>query len=121
MGLIRYYVCPCWRYMFDPNLKNQLTEEERRARDAAIAKAKRDAELRAKNPITATWERIEKKKENLGEEKFAEYVVEKHLKTEVFRNARADDRHERRRQRAKNPELRHKFSTTVERIDVQHS
>jgi hypothetical protein len=118
MGLIRYYLCPCWRHYFDPALKNQLTEAERRAREEAIAKAKREAELRAKNPVTASWVKMEAKMEKLGEEKFAEMIIEKHVKTETFRDMRAGNRHQRKKQRERDNDLQHHFASTVNRIDV---
>jgi hypothetical protein len=118
MGLIRYFLCPCWRHHFDPALKHAMTEEERRAHEEAIAQAKREAELRAKNPITSTWAKMEKKMETMGQEKFKETVLEKHVKTETFRGARAGNRQQRKAARERDPELKHNFATTVNRIDV---
>ena len=51
MGLIRFYCCPCLRYMYD-DTKDKLTEEERAERERLIALARRKAELEAKNPNT---------------------------------------------------------------------
>ena len=53
-------LCPCLRYLYDTE-KNELTAEERAARDAAIAAARRAADLAAKNPVTYAWKKFEAK------------------------------------------------------------
>jgi hypothetical protein len=63
MGSLRYYLCPCMRRYYDPSLSayDKLSEEEKARRDAEIAVARRQAELRVKNPETATWLKYQKK------------------------------------------------------------
>jgi hypothetical protein len=68
MGSLRYYLCPCMRKYYDPSLTqyDKLSEEEKAKRDEEIALARRQAELRVKNPETAVWLKYQKKiaKEN---------------------------------------------------------
>ena len=40
MGLLRYYCCPCIRYLYD-DTKEKLSKEERAERERLIALAKR--------------------------------------------------------------------------------
>jgi hypothetical protein len=63
MGSLRYYLCPCMRKYYDPSLSayDKLSEEEKARRDEEIALARRQAELRVKNPETAVWLKYQKK------------------------------------------------------------
>ena len=63
MGSLRYYLCPCMRKYYDPSLSayDKLSEEEKALRDQEIAVARRQAELRVKNPETAVWLKYQKK------------------------------------------------------------
>jgi hypothetical protein len=68
MGSLRYYLCPCMRKYYDPSLSayDRMTDEEKAIRDEEIAFARRQAELRVKNPETAVWLKYQNKvaKEN---------------------------------------------------------
>jgi hypothetical protein len=63
MGSLRYYLCPCMRKYYDPSLTqyDKMSEEEKAKRDEEIALARRQAELRVKNPETAVWLKYQKK------------------------------------------------------------
>jgi len=63
MGALRYYLCPCMRKYYDPTLTayDQMTAEEKAQRDKEIAYARRQAELRVKNPETAAWKQYQEK------------------------------------------------------------
>lgn len=63
MGSLRYYLCPCMRKYYDPSLSayDKLSEEEKAKRDEEIAVARRQAELRVKNPETAAWMKYQQK------------------------------------------------------------
>eukprot|EP00598_Pedospumella_elongata_P007760 CAMPEP_0184985514 /NCGR_PEP_ID=MMETSP1098-20130426/14154_1 /TAXON_ID=89044 /ORGANISM="Spumella elongata, Strain CCAP 955/1" /LENGTH=409 /DNA_ID=CAMNT_0027509603 /DNA_START=91 /DNA_END=1320 /DNA_ORIENTATION=+ len=63
MGSLRYFLCPCMRKYYDPSLSayDKLSEEEKAQRDKEIAAARRQAELRVKNPETAVWLKYQKK------------------------------------------------------------
>lgn len=63
MGSLRYYLCPCMRKYYDPSLSayDKLSEEEKAKRDEEIALARRQAELRVKNPETAVWMKYQQK------------------------------------------------------------
>lgn len=63
MGAVRYYLCPCMRKYYDPSLSayDKMSEEEKALRDQEIAVARRQAELRVKNPETAIWLKYQKK------------------------------------------------------------
>lgn len=66
MGLLRYYLCPCFRKYYDPTLSayDKMSEEERKEMDKQMAITRRQQELKIKNPETAAWlkyqEKIEK-------------------------------------------------------------
>lgn len=96
MGLIRFYCCPCLRYMYD-DTKDKLTEEERAERERLIALARRKAELEAKNPNTNAARKFEKKA-NLDKNLVAERIY----KTEREREERVVARGERREGRKRN-------------------
>jgi hypothetical protein len=63
MGSLRFYLCPCMRKYYDPSLSvyDKMSEEEKAQRDLEIAAARRQAELRVKNPETAIWLKYQKK------------------------------------------------------------
>lgn len=63
MGSLRYYFCPCMRKFYDPSLSayDKMSDEEKALRDQEIAHARRQAELRVKNPETAIWLKYQKK------------------------------------------------------------
>lgn len=63
MGLLRYYLCPCWRSAFDPTLSeyDKLTEEEKKERDKQLAILRRQADLKVKAPETLAWDKYKKK------------------------------------------------------------
>lgn len=63
MGSLRYYLCPCMRKYYDPSLSayDKMSEEEKARRDEEIALARRQAELKVKNPETAIWLKYQKK------------------------------------------------------------
>jgi len=96
MGVFRYYLCPCLRYMFDDTVE-KLTKEEREERDRLIALARRKADLEAKNPSTIPWRKFQKQLE-----KTPEVIGENLKKTEREREDRKNDRKKRqgRRQRS---------------------
>ena len=99
MGLIRFYCCPCLRYLYD-DTKERLTDEERAERERLIALARRKAELEAKNPNTTVAKKFEKKAnadKNL--------VPERIFKSEREREERVVGRRERREKRKTNKDL----------------
>lgn len=113
MGILRYYCCPCIRFMYDPDDERGMTEEQIREKHAK----KRDEELRAKNPDTAHWKQLEKKIDpNKGGSE--SYVVEKILKTERHREARSNARAERRAERKHDDSLAHKYRTMGEDVEM---
>ncbi len=69
MGLLKYYACPCLRRYYDPARTeyDELTDEQKLERDKQLAVARRQAELRIKNPETAQWIKYKKKIEDVGE------------------------------------------------------
>ena len=99
MGLIRFYCCPCLRYLYD-DTKEQLTEEEKAERERLIALARRKAELEAKNPNTFVAKKFEKKVK--GDKNM---VAERIYKSEREREERVVSRRERRDQRKTNRDL----------------
>merc|ERR1711916_227340 len=99
MGLLRYYCCPCIRYLYD-DTKEKLTEEERKERERLIALAKRKAELEAKNPNTIAFRKFEKK---IKEDK--NLIPPTIYTTERRREDRAISRGERRAARKRDPTL----------------
>lgn len=96
MGLIRFYCCPCLRYMYD-DTKDKLTEEERAERERLIALARRKAELEAKNPNTNAARKFEKKANS-----DKNMVAERIYKSEREREERVVARGERREGRKRN-------------------
>ena len=106
MGLLRYYLCPFCRSMYEDETyglsDDQKRDKERLARLEVLA---------AKNPFTSGWKKYEKKiKEDKGGS--TDYVVEKQLKTERHREARATGRAARRSERTDDPDLKHHPSTS---------
>eukprot|EP01031_Cornospumella_fuschlensis_P031398 gene31398-37952_t len=63
MGLLKYYLCPCFRALYDPTLTayDKMTEAEKAEFDKQAAVLRRQAELKLKNPETAAWRKYEKK------------------------------------------------------------
>lgn len=108
MGLIMYYMCPCFRVYYDPSRGDELlTADEKAERDRRLAEARRQAELRVKNPETAQWKNFEKKIDpEVGEGET--YVIERHVKTERKRNERAISREERKKKRMDDQDLKHR-------------
>lgn len=113
MGILRYYLCPCIRFMYDPDDERGMTE----AQKAAIALQKRTDELALKNPQTAAWRTLEKKIDPTkgGSER---YVAEKLAKTERPREERAQSRAERRAERKQDDTLAHKFRTLGDDVEL---
>lgn len=108
MGLLRYYLCPCLRYMYDPDWADtHMTDEQKKERQRQMALARRMADLAAKNPKTNVWQAYEKKIDPQlgGSESF---VIEKQVKTERHREVRASGRAERKAERLKDKELQTK-------------
>jgi len=100
MGLLKYYMCPWFRHLYDPDF---MTEEEKAEKARLAALAKRQAELDAKNPVTHEWKKYEKKMEKIAEtygdaEKFIE---EKMTESYRARDDRLDSRAERKAARQK--------------------
>ena len=102
MGLLRYYLCPFCRGMYDDRNTDGLTDDQIRDRERL---ARLEA-LASKNPVTSGWKKYEKKikAESGGSEN---YAVEKQLKTERHREARAMNRAERRTERKNDSDLHH--------------
>jgi len=113
MGILRYYCCPCIRFMYDPEDERGMTEEQKKERDFK----KRSEELAQKNPNTAHWKQLEKKIDPTkgGSEG---YVVDKILKTERHREARSTARADRRAERKHDDSLAHKFRALGEDIEL---
>jgi hypothetical protein len=62
MGVLKYFLCPCYRRYYDvDNISDYLTDEEKAERQKRIALARRQNDLKAKNPETAPWKKYEKK------------------------------------------------------------
>lgn len=96
MGLLKYYCCPWFRYLYDPDF---MTDEERAEKARLAAIAKRQAELDAKNPVTHEWKKYEKKLEKVGDaEKFIE---EKMVESLRGREERMDKRADKKAERQK--------------------
>lgn len=116
MGLIRYYLCPCYRSLYDPKFEG-MTDEEREEQRSRVAIAKRLADLKVKNPETVIWKKFEKKitPEQGGDENYIKKKVEK---TDRKRESRAESRADRKAARSKNTDLQHKFTTTISHVDV---
>ena len=113
MGALRYYLCPCIRYMYDPEDERGMTEEQKAER----RNKKRAEELATKNPTTAHWKKLEKKldPQKGGSEN---YLVEKVVKTERHREIRAAGRAERRAERKSDDALVHKHRVLGEDVDT---
>lgn len=122
MGLLKYYLCPCLRRYHDPARTDydELTDEQKAERDKQLAVARRQAELRIKNPETAPWIQYQKKVEEtaVAEPEGPGYVAYKVGATERPREVRAESRAERRQQRRKDPDLKFKARTTVSGSDI---
>eukprot|EP01006_Ploeotia_vitrea_P036585 TRINITY_DN66035_c3_g2_i2.p1 TRINITY_DN66035_c3_g2~~TRINITY_DN66035_c3_g2_i2.p1 ORF type:complete len:119 (+),score=5.14 TRINITY_DN66035_c3_g2_i2:433-789(+) len=118
MGIIKYYMCPCYRKLYDTdNIFDYLTEDEKAERAKRIALARRLADLKAKNPETAAWKKFDAK---VNPEKggTTEIIEEKHDKIERRRGDRQLDRQERRERRMQDRDLQHKFTTSATRADI---
>ncbi|RYG68414.1 hypothetical protein EON64_05215 [archaeon] len=63
MGLLKYYLCPCFRALYDPTLTayDKMSEAEKAEFDKQAAVLRRQAELKLKNPETAAWRKYEQK------------------------------------------------------------
>lgn len=101
MGILRYYCCPCFRSWYDDYDETRLTDEEKAQR----ARLARLEQLAAKNPETSAWKKYQKKADPKAGGK-EEYVVEKVLKTERHREARALGRAARRAERKEDDSLK---------------
>jgi len=113
MGILRYYLCPCLRFMYDPDSGYGLTEEQK----AAAARNKRLEELALKNPTTAHWKKFAKKidpKQGGSDD----YVVVKVLKTERHREVRQSARANRRAERKNDDVLAHQFNNNIIETDT---
>jgi len=107
MGILRYYLCPFCRSLYDDNSINGLTEDQLKDKMRLL----RLEQLAAKNPFTSSWKKYEKKiKASAGGSE--DYVVEKHLKTERHREARAIGRNARKSERLRDEDLKHHPSTS---------
>jgi hypothetical protein len=96
MGLIKYYLCPCLRRQYDPELSeyDKLSASQKAEMDKQLAVARRQQELKIKNPETIHWlkyqekigkdlELLEKKEkgqkgEDIGEEEEETAVTSNH-------------------------------------------
>ncbi len=118
MGLLMYFMCPCLRVYYDSSREDELlTADQRAERERKLAEARRQAELRIKNPETAEWQNFEKKinPEKGGSE---EYYEEKVLKTERKRVERAGTRQERKAARAADGDLQVKARNSAMGLDL---
>jgi hypothetical protein len=63
MGLVKYYLCPWWRVFYDPSATayDKMTAEQKKEADRQMKIARRQAELRMKNPETPYWKKYEEK------------------------------------------------------------
>eukprot|EP00981_Chlorochromonas_danica_P013960 scaffold7160_cov156-Ochromonas_danica.AAC.12 len=70
MGLIKYYLCPCYRADYDPSRTayDKLSQAEKEEWDRQVALKKREAELKLKNPETVDWMKFQKRLEKIEEE-----------------------------------------------------
>lgn len=68
MGIIKFLLCPCMRYKYDDNDDNEdlknISKDEKEEKERQLQQARREAELRIKNPETAVWLKY---KEKIGE------------------------------------------------------
>lgn len=112
MGILRYYCCPCFRSWYDEYAEERLTDEEKAQR----ARLLRLEQLAAKNPETAAWKKFQRRADPKEGGK-QEYVVEKVLKTERHREARANNRAARRAERKDDDSL-HAVARTNDNIEL---
>jgi hypothetical protein len=113
MGLLMYYSCPCLRFLYDPSRQEEIIDANVKAeREKLAAEARRKADLVAKNPETKAWKEFETKV-NPDKGGTAEYVVERHMKTERQREVRAESRADRKTRRKRDKNLQHKFTTAT--------
>jgi hypothetical protein len=63
MGLIKYYLCPCLRRQYDPELSeyDKLNAAQKAEMDKQMAIARRQQELKIKNPETIHWLKYQEK------------------------------------------------------------
>lgn len=63
MGLLKYYMCPCFRKYYDPASSEleKLSQEEKEERERQLKILRRQNELKIKNPETADWLKYQKK------------------------------------------------------------
>ncbi|CAE7466538.1 unnamed protein product [Symbiodinium microadriaticum] len=103
MGLMRYYCCPCFRYMFDGSVLPEVdpaVEDAKKKRAAEIAEAKRMAELRLKNPETQAWQKYKEKKEDQFAKGNTTFIEDSQEKQKKKRSERVENRQARRQRRA---------------------
>lgn len=79
MGLVKYFLCPCYRADYDPSRTayDKLSQAEKEEWDKQVALARRQAELKLKNPETASWLKFEKKMTKVIPEEKEEQEEEK--------------------------------------------
>lgn len=118
MGVFKYYLCPCYHRYYDvDNIIDYLTDDEKAERQKKIELARRQNDLKAKNPETAIWRKFEKKiNPELGGN--IEIVEEKNVKIERKRGERQISREERRNKRQQDEDLQHKFTTSATKADI---
>lgn len=112
MGILRYYCCPCFRSWYDEYAEERLTDEEKAQR----ARLLRLEQLAAKNPETAAWKKFQRRTDASTGGK-QDYVVEKVLKTERHREARASSRAARKAERKEDDSL-HAKARTNDKIEL---
>lgn len=119
MGILRYYACPWNRKLYDPTRTayDNLTDEEKAQKDREFALAKRQAELKVKNPETYPWRKYQAKAmpEHGGN---VEFLQERIFKVEKEREYRSENREERREKRKMDEDLRQKKRMTISGVDV---
>lgn len=106
MGIVRYYLCPCFRIFYAPpveELENEeLTREQlKKKRQDEIKAAKRKADADAKNQETVEWKNFKKKTDPTvgGNIEIIEKAV---MKTGRRRDDRVVARRDRKEKRAVN-------------------
>lgn len=108
MGLFRYYFCPCLRKLFEAPIQplvDPAAEEAQRQKALAIAEARRQHELKLKNPETHAWKNYQIKKQTEENRVVASgtvQVLREEDKIQRKRNERALNREERRERRKEN-------------------
>ena len=119
MGLLRYWCCPCLRYKYkdiEAEAAYQAAIDEKKRRHEAILKARREHDLKIKNPVTDPWIRFEKKIEpEMGGS--TEFLPRKEVRMERLRAERKDGRAERRQQRLQDPDLNPNATKKKRQID----